>query len=417
MQTVKGTRDIMPQDMLIRKAVLEKLSSIAALYGFMPIDTPALESWKVLSAKGVGGEDVIKEAYKFKDKGGRMIGLRYEFTVSLARLVASNPDMNLPFKRYQTGKVWRYDDVSKGRYREFSQFDIDIVGSDSVMADSENISWAIDCLKALGFDNFQIRVNSRKVITSMAKYAGIDEGKMVDVFRVIDKLEKIGEKDVTKQLEQVIPKQSAKKILDFIKISGSNDKVIEKVEKIIKCEGLEEMKRLLSYVNDKSKVRIDLSLARGLDYYTGLVYEISAGKEIGSVGGGGRYDKLIGIFLKKDVPACGISFGLDRLIDVIKEKKLIVPKSSLKVFVSAVNDKVRKDALKIVGLLRENDISVDYDLRSRKLSKQFEYASSMGIPYVIIVGPKELEKKSVTLRDMNSGKEEMVKIDDLAKKF
>ncbi|MFH1473398.1 MAG: histidine--tRNA ligase [Candidatus Aenigmatarchaeota archaeon] len=417
MQTVKGTRDLMPEDMRIKQLVVDKLKKVFEVYGFQPLDTPALESWDVLSAKGAGGEDVIKEAYDFEDKGGRRIGLRYEFTVSLARVVASNPNMILPFKGYQTGKIWRYDDVSKGRFREFSQFDGDIVGSGSVMADAENISCAIDCLKSLGFKDFYIRVNNRKVIAAMAKYAGIKENKITEVFRIIDKLEKMGMESVTEQLEEAVTKKCAKKILDFIMIKGNNKQVIAKAEKIIKSEGLQELKDVISYVNDSSKVKIDLSLARGFDYYTGLVYEIFAGKDIGSVGGGGRYDKLIGIFLKRDVPACGISFGLDRLIEVIKERKLLKAENSLKVFVVAVNDKVRDNVLDIVRELRGKGIPTDYDLRSRKLSKQLEYASTMKIPFVAIVGEKELAKKSVTLRNMETGKEEMVKISQIAKKI
>ena len=417
MQTVKGTRDLLPEDMRIKQLVVDKLRKVFELYGFQPLDTPALESWKMLSAKGVGGEDVIKEAYNFKDKGGRMIGLRYEFTVSLARFIASNPNMILPFKRYQTGKIWRYDDVSKGRYREFYQFDGDIVGSESVMADAECISCAIDCLKELGFKDFFIRVNDRKVIAAMAKYANIKKEKLLDVFRIIDKLEKIGMKGVKEQLEDAVSKDCAKKILEFITIKGSNKQVIAKAEKIIGKENIQDMKDLLSYVNDTSKVKIDLSLARGLDYYTGPVYEISAGDDIGSVGGGGRYDKLIGIFLKRDVPACGISFGLDRLMEVIKQKKLLKAETNLKIFVVAVNDKVRKNVLEIVNELRSNGISTDYDLRYRKLSKQLEYASNKKIPFVAIVGEKELKEKSVKLRNMKTGKEDMVKIDKLDKKI
>ncbi|MFH0929105.1 MAG: histidine--tRNA ligase [Candidatus Aenigmatarchaeota archaeon] len=412
MQTVKGTRDLMPEDMRVKNFVIDTIKDVFELYGFQPLDTPALESWEVLSKKGAGGEGIVKEAYKFEDKAGRMIGLRYDLTVPLARVIASNPKMILPFKRYQTGKIWRYDDVSKGRFREFTQMDIDIVGSDSLMADAENISCAIDCFKALGFEKFYVRLSSRKILADLAKYAGIKD-KVPDVFRIIDKLEKAGEKEVIKQLEEIIPKAAIKKILDFIKITGANEEMLKKAAKVIKSQGLDDVKEILSFVNDSSKVKVDLSLARGLDYYTGPIFEVSADKEIGTVAAGGRYDNLVGLFLKEDIPATGISFGIDRIIEIIKKDV----SASVKAFVIAVNDKVRKDVLDIAKELRSKGVSADYDFRSRRLSKQLEYASSMGIPFAVIVGPKELVKKSVTLRNMKTGKEEMIEIKSLAKKF
>ena len=411
MQTVKGTRDLMPEEARVKEFIIDTLKTVFQNYGFQPLDTPALESWEALSNKKAGGDEVLEEAYDFEDKAGRRIGLRYDLTVPLARFMASNPNIILPFKRYQTGKIWRYNDVSKGRFREFTQFDGDIVGSKTVMADAENISCAIDCMKALSFKEFYIRLSSRKILTDLVKYAGTKNS--TEVFRIIDKLDKIGMKEVKSQLEKETSEQSAKKILDFITIKGTNKQVLAKAGKIIKSEGLEELKEILSCVNDESKVKVDLSLARGLDYYTGPIYEIFAGKDVGSVGGGGRYDKLIGLFLKKDIAATGISFGIDRLMEVIKKKI----DSNVKVFIVAVNDDIRKDVLDIVSELRSKGIATDYDLRSRKLPKQLAYVSSMKIPYAVVVGPKELKTKSVNLKDMKTGKEKLVKIKDLAKKF
>ena len=401
----------MPEEARVKEFIIDTLKTVFQNYGFQPLDTPALESWEALSNKKAGGDEVLEEAYDFEDKAGRRIGLRYDLTVPLARFMASNPNIILPFKRYQTGKIWRYNDVSKGRFREFTQFDGDIVGSKTVMADAENISCAIDCMKALSFKEFYIRLSSRKILTDLVKYAGTKNS--TEVFRIIDKLDKIGMKEVKSQLEKETSEQSAKKILDFITIKGTNKQVLAKAGKIIKSEGLEELKEILSCVNDESKVKVDLSLARGLDYYTGPIYEIFAGKDVGSVGGGGRYDKLIGLFLKKDIAATGISFGIDRLMEVIKKKI----DSNVKVFIVAVNDDIRKDVLDIVSELRSKGIATDYDLRSRKLPKQLAYVSSMKIPYAVVVGPKELKTKSVNLKDMKTGKEKLVKIKDLAKKF
>lgn len=412
MQTVKGTRDLMPEDMRLKDFVTSTIKDVFELYGFQPLDTPALESWKTLSAKGTGGEDVIKEAYRFEDKSGREIGLRYDLTVPLARVIASNPKMVLPFKRYQAGKIWRYDDVSKGRFREFTQMDIDIVGSDSLLADAENISCAIDCFKALGFKKFFVRLSSRRLLADLAKYAGVEK-KALEVFRIIDKLEKVGVVEVGKQLKDIAGEDAVKKILAFIAIKGTNEQVLAKAGSMFKSQGLDDLEEILSYVNDASRVKIDLSLARGLDYYTGPIFEVSAGGDVGTVAAGGRYDKLIGMFLGRDVPATGISFGIDRIIEIIGKDI----GTNVKAFVIAVNDKVRKDVLEVATGLRAKGIATDYDLRSRKLSKQLDYASNMKIPFAVIVGEKELAKNSVKIRDMKTGKEELVKIKDLYKKF
>ncbi len=417
---VKGTRDFLPEEMILRQQVLEKIKSIFEVFGFQPLETPALESWEVLSAKGAGGEEILNETYNFEDKGGRKIGLRYDLTVPLARVVASNPNLNLPFKRYQIEKVWRYGDISKGRFREFLQADIDIVGSESMLADAEIIACAISVLNSLGFRQFFVRINNRKILEALIKYAGVENDKVMNVFRIIDKLEKIGIENVKKELKEMkISEDSIEKIIELIKIEGEPKTVLEKIEKIIKTEGIDELRQIISYLEKmkvEPKFKIDLSLARGLDYYTGPIFEVFAEKGIGSIAGGGRYDKMIGLFSGKDIPATGISFGIERIIEVMKERKMIKSKkSNVKVFIASVNEKVRDNVLEIVQLLRSNLISADYDLRSRSLSKQLEYANSLEIPNVIIVGEKELEKNCVKLRRMETGEEILLKLEDIAK--
>ncbi|NIM47250.1 MAG: histidine--tRNA ligase [Candidatus Aenigmarchaeota archaeon] len=421
MKTIKGTRDFLPEEMILRQQVLEKMKSVFEIFGFQPLETPALESWEVLSAKGGGGPEILKETYNFEDFGGRRVGLRFDLTVPLARVMALNPNLNLPFKRYQIQNVWRYADIAKDRFREFLQADIDTIGSDSMLADAEIIACVISVLTELGFKDFTVRLNNRKILSALAKYAGVSEEKIIETFRIIDKLIKIGEKGVEKELiEKGISKEASKKILEFIKIKG--EPVLEKAEKLIKDkEGIEELKQIISYLKQmkvEPKFEIDLSLARGLDYYTGPIFEVFAEEGIGSIAGGGRYDKMIGLFSGKDIPATGISFGIERLIEVIKERKMIeVKKSSVKVFVVAVNEKVRDKVLEIVQLLRNNSVSTDFDLRSRSLSKQLDYANSLMIPNVIIVGEKELKNNSVKLKKMDTGKEISVKIEDIVKSF
>ncbi len=420
MKNVKGTRDFLPEEMILRQQVLEKMKSVFEIFGFQPLETPALEDWEVLSAKGAGGPEILKETYNFEDFGGRRVGLRFDLTVPLARVISSNPNLNLPFKRYQIQNVWRYGDVTKDRFREFLQADIDIVGSESMLADAEIIACVITTLTELGFKEFIVRLNNRKILTALAKYAGVPEDKVIDTFRTIDKLSKIGEEGVKKELLTKISKAATSTILEII--VNKKEPVLEELEKLVEDkEGFEELKQIISYLKQmkvKPKFEIDLSLARGLDYYTGPIFEVFAEKGIGSIAGGGRYDKMIGLFSGKDIPATGISFGIERMIEVMKERKMIeVKKSNVKVFVIAVNDKVRDKVLEIVQMLRNNSISVDFDLRSRSLSKQLDYANSLGIPNVIIVGEKELKNNSVKLKKMDTGKEISLKIDDMVKSF
>lgn len=411
LQTPKGTRDIKSEEMRIRQWIVDKMRSIFETYGFQPLETPAIENWEVLSAKGTGGPEILNETYNFEDKAGRRIGLRYDLTVPLARFISTNPNIPLPFKRYQIEKVWRYGDIAKDRFREFLQADIDIVGSNSMLADAEIIACTISVFDALGFKDYFVRLNNRKILSALTKRLRVEK-RALEIFRSIDKLGKIGPKNVKKELlDKGVSKDVTEKILNFVQI-----KALEKVEEFLRedKEGIEELKEIISYLKKmgiKTKLKIDLSLARGLDYYTGPIFEVFAEKGIGSLAGGGRYDKMIGLFLGRSIAATGISFGLERIIEVMKKRKIgKVERNKIKAFVAAVDNNVRKDVLKIVQTLRKNNISTDFDFRNRSLTKQLEYANSVNIPIVVIVGKKELEKNSVKIRDMKTGKEKIVKI-------
>jgi histidyl-tRNA synthetase len=403
LKPLKGTRDFLPEEMIIRQEVLDRIKNVFEIFGFQPLETPALESWEVLSAKGAGGEEILKETYNFEDLGKKRVGLRYDLTVPLARVVASNPNLNLPFKRYQIQNVWRYGDVSKGRLREFLQADIDIVGSESMLADAEVIACAISCFNSLGFKDFLVRLNNRKILSALIKFAGIEEKKSLEVLRSLDKLEKIGEEKVRKELEEKgIPKESINKIFELINVKKNPEKILEKNEDFE--EGMKEVNEIISYLDlmgVKAKIKIDLSLARGLDYYTGPIFEVSAEKGIGSVAGGGRYDNLIEIFSGRKIPATGISLGIERIIEVMKERKMIKErKTKVDVFVATINKEVLKKSLEIIQKLRESGIKTDFDLRERNLTRQLEYANSLGVPFVLIIGEKELKTKKFKLRDM-----------------
>ncbi|MEM5811619.1 MAG: histidine--tRNA ligase [Candidatus Aenigmatarchaeota archaeon] len=420
MQAVKGTRDFLPEEMILREKIIENLKSTFELFGFQPIETPAIEEWNVLAKKGGGGEDILSEAFSFEDKGKRKVGLRYDLTVPLARVIASNPTLPLPFKRYQIGKVWRYGDVAKGRLREFLQCDIDIVGSESMLADAEVLACATKALESINLKNFFIRINNRKILSGIISYVGINENVSLNVIRTIDKLDKIGLNGVEKKLKELkIQEILVKKILDFIKIAGEPKDVLKKVEEIIgnfkNC--ISEMEELFNYLkmfNIYDKVKFDISLARGLDYYTGPIFEILAEKKIGSIAGGGRYDKLIGLFTGKDIPATGISLGLERILELIN---IEAPKTKVKAYIVATSEKLIENVIKIANELRKNNIATDFNIRKRSLEKQLEYADSLQIPYVIIVGERELRNNIVKVKDMKERREIEVRINELVKFF
>lgn len=422
-QPPKGTRDFLPVEMITRQKVLEIIRNTFENYGFQPLETPAIESWELLSAKGAGGTEILKETYNFEDLGERRIGLRYDLTVPLARVVASNPSLQLPFKRYQIEKVWRYGDVTKGRFREFLQADIDTIGSDSVVADAEVIACAISTFIALGFENFVVRLNNRKILNALVKYVKVESEKINAVLTAVDKLDKIGVKGVERELTELkLTKDSEKNILDFIQVQASPEQALNKADKLLGAlpegkQGISELKELVGYLrkmNVEPKFKVDFSLARGLDYYTGPIFEVFAEEGIGSIAGGGRYDKMIGLFSGKDTPATGISLGIERIIEVMKDRKMIKQaKSKTKVFVAAVNDEVRDDVLSIVQKLRQGGVSVDFDLKNRNLTRQLEYADVMSIPFVVIVGKKELEKNVVILRDMAKKTQEELQTKDV----
>jgi len=399
-QPPRGTRDIKPDEMFRRNYVLDVLRETFERWGFLPLQTPAFESWKLLSAKC--GEDVKNEIYYFKDKSNRELGLRFEFTTSLARFISNNPNIPKPFKRYQIGPVWRYDRPSKGRYREFWQADIDIVGSSSPLADAEVVSTFANALENLGIKDFTIKINNRKIIESFLLELGIKN--TIDVLRSIDKLEKFGKDFVVKELKRKgVSGDSIKKIINFI----SKD-----LKKDNENKGIKELLDVVNYIKSfgyGKYVKIDLSLVRGLDYYTGVVFEFCINDAL-SIAGGGRYDNLIKTLGGPNLPATGISFGIDRLIEFVKfERKenifFIVP-------IGKIND-----AIKIAKKLRKAGIKCDLDVSGRGISNQLRYAARRNIRYVLIVGEKELKKNGVKLRDMKTGSEKLIKINNLVSKL
>ncbi len=399
-QPPKGTRDLMPEDAAKMKKIIETVETIFEQYGFEPLVTPAFESFELLSAKGGLGEAVKDEIYYFKDKSERELGLRFDLTMPLARIVSSNPQIPKPFKRYSICKVWRYDNPQALRYREFWQADVDTIGSAGLDADAEVIAVACKVLEALGFKDFKIRVNDRRILDSFLKSVGIEEPK--EVFRTIDKLDKIGEDGIKDELKgKGVDEKKVKKILKFIKSSKKNK--------------LHQLLKKLSAYGCKKYIEVDFSLVRGLEYYTSIVFEASLGANV-SCGGGGRYDNLIKTVGGTDLPATGISLGLDRILEVMKEKEMGEKKTNVKVFVANIEDTV-KDTIKIAEKIRKKNISCQTNLMGWNLTKQLEYANKVGIPYVIIVGEKEMKSKKFKLRDMKSKSEEELELREIIKRL
>jgi histidyl-tRNA synthetase len=404
-QPPKGMRDFLPEEAIKFNRLLKVVKSTFEKYGFEPLFSPAVESFELLSAKGGLGEAVKDEIYYFKDKSGREIGLRFDLTMPLARIVSSNPQLPKPFKRYQIERVWRYDNPQALRYREFWQADIDTVGSSSVLADAECLACVCEIFDKLGFKNYYIRVNDRKLIESILGEAKALE-KSKEVMRIIDKLAKIGRNKVKDELRSL--GVDAEKILNLISIENLDEKSFRGEAK--------DLFKLLEYAKSfgmEKRLKIDLTLVRGLEYYTGLVFEVFLGADV-SCGGGGRYDNLINVVGGQDLPATGISLGLDRILEIMKEKKMLdLPKTRVKVFIAMVNEKVKEDAIKIAQKLREENVSCQIDLMGRSLTKQLEFADGLGIPYVIVVGEKELKEKKFKLKDMKKKTEKSLKLNEI----
>jgi histidyl-tRNA synthetase len=416
LQLPKGTRDFKADEAIVRNWIVDTLKDVFELYGYSPLETPAFERYNVLASKYAGGEEILKETFKFKDQGKRDLGLRYDLTVPMCRFVGMNPNIKMPFKRYQIGEVFRDGPVEKARYRQFTQCDVDVVGIREMTADAEVIALTQRAFKQLGFD-IVIKVNNRKLLNDLLLNAGVKKDKLDTVLLIIDKLERFGLDTVKKELKQKkINEAAIKKIISTINIKGSNNEKINKIKKSIKkSEGIDEIEELLSLlVILNVNVDFDVSLARGLSYYTGTVMEVylKNSKVKTSVCAGGRYDKMIGSFLGRgNYPAVGISFGLDRIYDSYAEKTRAEQKSVTKIYIIPIN--TFKESLKIAEELRNENVKVDIDLTGKGPSKNLQYANSLGIPYVLFTGEEELKQGKVKLKDMKSGKEQLMSADEL----
>ncbi len=424
---LKGFRDYLPEDMLLRQRLIEIFRGVFEKHGFEPIDTPVLEYLDVLTGKAGENETLM---YHFEDHGGRQVGLRYDLTVPLSRFVAMHEnDIALPFKRYHIAPVWRAEKPQRGRFREFIQCDADIVGSASMLADAEGISVLADALHAIGLSQAVISINHRRLLEAMARLAGVPASHSGNVFRAIDKLDKIGPAGVREELmKSGVSGDAADKVLALVTEQGDADELLKSAATRLADtdggpEAVAELHDLVRHLNDlgvhRHSWKIDLSLARGIDYYTGPVCEARVETpKVGSIAGTGRYDGLVGSFLGRPIPATGISLGFERIMEVVREHNLIdVPNAVADAFMVYLPDTIA-DASRIVRDLRADGLRIDQSIIDNKgLGAQLKYADRRGIPYAIIPGSEELDRGEVSLKNLRSGEQTRIATSLLAEEL
>ena len=428
-RTLPGFMELLPKEQILFNKMKEKIQKSYEKFGFLPIDTPIIEMSDVLLAKA-GGE-TEKQIYRFQ-KGDNDLALRFDLTVPLAKYVTEYyNDLSFPFRRYQIGKVYRGERPQKGRFREFYQCDIDIIGDGelSIINDAEMPAVIYSTIKDLGFEDFTICINNRKLLSGLFKELNLED-KSVDIMRIIDKIEKIGKENVIECLKDLqLSENQINDIMNFIEISGTTEEKIDSLEKLnytneIFNEGLEELKQVVKYVKvfgvPDSNFKVDLTIARGLDYYTGTVYEtfLNEYRELGSVCSGGRYDNLAEYYTDKKLPGVGISIGLTRLfyklneLNALKEEQNSIAKVLV---VSMVEDNSK--ALEVATALRNENINAEVYLENKKIKAKFKYADRLAIPYVIVIGEDEIANNTVTLKNMQTGEQETLKIEEVIKKI
>ena len=425
-KTLPGFMELLPNEQILFNKMKNTIQKTYESFGFLPLDTPIIEDAKILLAKA-GGE-TEKQIYRFM-KGENDLALRFDLTVPLAKYVTEYYDkLSFPFKRYQIGKVYRGEKPQRGRYREFYQCDIDIIGDGelSVVNDAELASVIYKTFLNLGFDDFTICINNRKILNGLFEGLDVKENS-VEILRTIDKLDKIGPEKVRKELCEEISEDKVDTIMDFISISGNNDEKIKALEEINISnntwnEGLKDLKEVVKFIRifmvPEENFKIDLTIARGLDYYTGTVYETFLNKyrNLGSVCSGGRYDNLTEFYSTRKMPGVGISIGLSRLFFQLTDSDIIsVENQSIaEVLVISMDNNYEKCA-QIASTLRQNGLKVQVDFEDKKIAKKFKYADKLNINYVIVIGEDEIKNNVVTLKNMITGEQNTVTLEESIK--
>ncbi len=411
-RTLKGFRDYLPELMIPREHLLEQARRVYRSYGFAPIDTPALEYREILYGKA--GEESNKLIYSFKDHGGRDVALRFDLTVPFARFVAQYiGQLSTPFKRYAMGPVWRGENTGHGRYREFWQCDFDTIGTTSNASDIEVVLVIHDLMRALGFERFEIRINNRLVLNGLLEELGL-AGNTAPMLRALDKLPKIGAAAVIAEMTEAsgVQREQAERVLALAGMQGSNTEILSRLDRDFgnnprAADGIARLRELVSVVREVGiageRIRLDLSIARGLDYYTGTIYEtfLTDKPDIGSVCSGGRYDNLASLFTKQVLPGVGASLGLDRLLAAMEEMNLL-PKVSTPAPVLVVQFVAERigDYQRMASQLRAAGIGVEVYAEAKKLGQQLKYAESRGFRVALIAGPDEFVQGMWQIKDL-----------------
>lgn len=416
-RTLPGFMELLPNEQILFDQMKQTIEQTYQNFGFLPIDTPIIELSEVLLAKA-GGE-TEKQIYRF-NKGDTDLSLRFDLTVPLAKYVAKNyGQLSFPFRRYQIGKVYRGERAQKGRYREFYQCDIDIIGDETldIINDAELPAVIYATFKKLGFDNFTIKINNRKILNGLYESIGQRENS-VEIMRIIDKIDKIGEEAVKQEIEELgVPSEDIEKIINFIKIDGNADEKLSKLQNLqIENEtykkGVEELAEVIKDIRlfriPEQNFTVDLTIARGLDYYTGTVYEtfLNEYRELGSVCSGGRYENLAENYTDKKLPGVGISIGLTRLFSKLNELNLIKAekKSVSDVLIIPMTENMQVP-LKLATDLRKLNVNTEIYLNNKKIKAKMKYADKLEIPYVVVIGDEEIESKKIKLKNMTNGEE------------
>ena len=438
----KGTRDFSPQEMMRRNYIFDTIKSVFRLYGFAPLETPSMENLSTLLGKyGDEGDKLLFKILNSGDYAANLSdedvrnaskicekGLRYDLTVPFARYVVQHQnELQFPFKRYQVQPVWRADRPQKGRYREFYQCDVDVIGTQSLLCEVELVEIVERVFKALGI-RVVLKMNNRKILFGIAEVIGHAD-KMIDITVAIDKLDKIGLENVKAELrERGLDDAAIDQLQPILELSGTNAEKLNTLRSLLAAsetglKGIDEMAEVLGCVEALGidlNVELDLSLARGLNYYTGAIFEVKAlDYPIGSISGGGRYDDLTGIFGLKNLSGVGISFGADRIYDVMQGLELF-PESlncSTKVIFTNFGPAEQAASLSLLRTLRNEGIAAEIYPDQAKMKKQMEYANRRGIPYVVIIGSEELQQQAATVKNMVTGEQQQVAFADLAAKL
>ena len=462
-QPARGTRDFLPSDVKKRNYVINIIREVYESYGFEPLETPSIENLETLTGKY--GEEGNQLMFKILKRGEKLqeelaegkinrenelsdLALRYDLTVPLARVVANNKN-DLPkfFKRYQIQPVWRADRPARGRYREFYQCDVDAIGSNSMLVEAELISAVTGILEKLDFTDITIRLNHREILKGMLDASGIKENKHTDALVALDKLDKIKWEGVEKELlERGISNLESEKLLSFFKetdiesrqvemsshqkfnLREFNKRLLDRMSDFVgnhnaAQKGIKELAQITELAdsnNGGDHILIDFTLARGLSYYTGAIIEIVSPAFAGSLAGGGRYNELIGMFGKEQIPSCGISIGLERIIVLMEEGKMFPPEletNAADVLVTVMSEETAGESLKLANELRKQNLRVLVYPETDKLGKQFKYADSIGVDYVCVLGETEIAEDKVTLKNMKTGTQEIVNRQEISEKI